>query len=59
MLPGKLDRVNTYTVKIKFAEDLATDLKVWVAPDADSKALIENHQKTRAAEIAEEAKMSS
>ena len=30
-LPGKLDRIDTYTVQIKFAEDLATDIKVWVA----------------------------
>jgi large subunit ribosomal protein L9 len=44
-LPGKLDRINTYMVRIKFAEDLATDLKVWVAPDADSKAAIEAAQK--------------
>jgi large subunit ribosomal protein L9 len=32
-LPGKLDRIDVYTVKIKFAEDLTTDLKVYVAPD--------------------------
>src|ERR1700761_5678578 len=36
-LPGKLDRIEKYTVKVKFAEDLETDLKVWVAPDAESK----------------------
>src|SRR3954469_6573348 len=29
-LPGRLDRIDTYTVRVKFAEDLATDLKVWV-----------------------------
>src|SRR5271154_4059021 len=44
-LPGRLDRVNTYTVRIKFADDLVTDLKVWVAPDAESKALIDAAQK--------------
>ncbi len=37
-LPGKLDRIEKYTVRIRFAEDLATDVKVWVAPDAESKA---------------------
>ena len=25
-------------VKVKFAEDLGTEVKVWVAPDAESKA---------------------
>src|ERR1700759_5606894 len=29
-LPGKLDRIEKYTVQVKFAEDLTTDLKVWV-----------------------------
>jgi large subunit ribosomal protein L9 len=58
-LPGRLDRVNTYTVRIKFAEDLTADLKVWIAPDSESKALIVAHQKTKASEIAEEAKQSS
>jgi len=51
-LPGRLDRVNTYTVRVKFADDLAADLKVWVAPDAESKALIDAHQKEAAAEQA-------
>jgi large subunit ribosomal protein L9 len=58
-LPGRLDRVNTYTVRIKFADDLATDLKVWVAPDAESKTLIDAYQKNKTAEIVEEAKQSS
>src|SRR2546421_8340582 len=39
-LPGKLDRIDTYQVRIQFAEDLATDVKVWVAPDPESKAAI-------------------
>src|ERR1700759_3104308 len=34
-LPGRLDRIEKYTVQVKLAEDLATDVKVWVAPDAD------------------------
>ncbi|MGA2230672.1 MAG: 50S ribosomal protein L9 [Tepidisphaeraceae bacterium] len=58
-LPGRLDRVNTYTVQIKFHDDLATDLKVWVAPDADSKALIDAHQKAKAAEVTEQAQQAS
>ena len=41
LLPGKLDQINTYTIKIRFAEDLETDLKVYVAPDAESKAAID------------------
>jgi len=49
-LHGKLDRIEKYTVRIKFAEDLETDLKVWVAPDPESKAAIETAQKARAAE---------
>jgi large subunit ribosomal protein L9 len=40
-LPGKLDRIDTYQVQIKFADDLTTDVKVWVAPDAESKAAID------------------
>ncbi|MDP9175897.1 MAG: 50S ribosomal protein L9 [Planctomycetota bacterium] len=50
LLPGKLDRIDTYTVKVKFAEDLATDLKVWVAPDKESKQLIDETAKAKAAE---------
>ena len=49
-LPGKLDRIEKYTVTIRFAEDLAGDVKVWVAPDPESKAAIEAYQKNRAAE---------
>jgi large subunit ribosomal protein L9 len=48
-LPGRLDQVNTYTVRVKLAEDLTTDVKVWVAPDAESKALMETAQKAAAA----------
>ena len=47
-LPGKLDRIDTYQVQIKFAEDLATDVKVWVAPDAESKAAIDAARKAAA-----------
>ena len=57
LLPGKLDAINTYTVKIRFAEDLETDLKVYVAPDAESKAAIDSAQKAakEAAKANEEA----
>lgn len=48
LLPGKLDAINTYTVKIRFAEDLETDLKVYVAPDAESKAAIDAARKAAA-----------
>jgi large subunit ribosomal protein L9 len=58
-LAGRLDRVDTYTVEIKFADDLTTDLKVWVAPDAESKALMDAAQKAKAAAIAEEAQPAS
>ena len=49
-LPGRLDRIDTYQVTVKFAEDLSTDIKVWVAPDAESKAGIDAHAKAQAAE---------
>jgi len=48
-LPGKLDRIDKYMVQVKFAEDLATDLKVWVNADPESKAAIDAAQKARAA----------
>jgi large subunit ribosomal protein L9 len=50
LLPGKLDRIDTYQVQIKFAEDLVADVKVWVHADAESRAAIEAHQKAQAAE---------
>jgi large subunit ribosomal protein L9 len=47
-LPGKLDRIDKYAVTIKFAEDLAGEVKVWVNPDPDSKAAIEAFSKSQA-----------
>src|SRR5213078_214067 len=35
-LPGRLDRIEKYTVKVKLADDLVSDVKVWVAPDPES-----------------------
>src|SRR4051812_10428362 len=49
-LPGKLDRIEKYTVTIRFADDVKGDVKVWVAPDAESKTAIETHQKAQATE---------
>lgn len=46
-LPGKLDHIDKYVVNIKFAEDLATDMKVYVAPDAESKSLMDAAAKAR------------
>jgi large subunit ribosomal protein L9 len=54
-LPGRLDRIDTYTVNVKFAEDLATDLKVWVNADPESKALIEAARKAAVAPAEETA----
>ena len=44
-LPGRLDRIDTYQATIRFAEDLVTEVKVWVAPDAESKAGIDAYSK--------------
>ena len=52
LLPGRLDRIDTYTVKVRFAEDLETDVKVYVAPDAESKAAIDAARKASDAERA-------
>ncbi len=52
-LPGKLDRIDTYQVTIRFAEDLQIEIKVWVNPDPDSKAAIDAYAKTQAAETPE------
>ena len=40
-LPAKLDHIEKYNVVVRFADDLETEIKVWVAPDADSKAAID------------------
>lgn len=40
-LPGRLDRIDKFMVEVKFADDLATELKVYVAPDAESKSLMD------------------
>jgi large subunit ribosomal protein L9 len=50
-LAGKLDRIDVYTVQVKFADDLMADIKVYVAPDPESKVAID-----AAAKAAKEAK---
>ena len=47
-LPGRLDRIDRYEVQVKFADDLATEVKVYVAPDADSKAAMDVAAKSKA-----------
>ena len=54
-LPGRLDRIDTYPVQIKFAEDLTADVKVWVNPDPESKAAMEAARKAAATETPEPA----
>lgn len=51
-LPGKLDRIDTYKVVVSLAEDLKTEVKVWVNPDPESKAAIDAYNKAKAAEPA-------
>src|SRR3954466_9183995 len=46
-LHGKLDHVASHTVGIKFAEDLSTEIKVWVHADAESKAAIDSYNKNK------------
>jgi hypothetical protein len=37
-------------VVVQFADDLSTEIKVWVAPDAESKTAIDAYAKQKAAE---------
>lgn len=46
-LPGKLDHIEKYTVTVKFADDLKTEIKVYVSPDAESKSLMEEARKAQ------------
>src|SRR3954451_25359754 len=46
-LPGKLDHIDKYMVNIKFAEDLTTEIKVYVAPDQESKAAMDSAAEAR------------
>src|SRR4051812_21109 len=58
-LHGKLDHVASHTVVIKFAEDLSTEIKVWVHADAESKAAIDAFNKNKPQEAPAEAAMPS
>jgi large subunit ribosomal protein L9 len=58
-LPGKLDRIDKYMVTIKFAEDLSTEIKVYVAPDAESKTLMDDAAKLRKQAEAAEAQQAN
>lgn len=49
-LPGKLDQVKDYVVTVQFAQDLKTELKVWVHADAESRAAIEAYRKSHDSE---------
>jgi hypothetical protein len=49
LLPGKLDRIDKFEVVVKFANDLTTDIKVWVSPEPDSKAAMEAARKAEPA----------
>jgi len=54
-LPGKLDRIERYSVEIALTDDLRTPIKVYIAPDADSKATMDAYAKEqRAADKAQE-----
>jgi len=46
-LPGKLDHIDKFMVTIKFAEDLTAEIKVYVAPDSESKALMDAAAKAK------------
>ena len=46
-LPGRLDRIDKYMVEVKFADDLATEIKIYVAPDAESKAAMDAAAKAK------------
>ncbi|MGC3945409.1 MAG: hypothetical protein QM762_12995 [Chryseolinea sp.] len=44
---------------MQFADDLSTELKVWVAPDADSKSAIDAYAKQKSEEAAAQPKAPS
>jgi large subunit ribosomal protein L9 len=54
-LPGRLDHVDTYQVRVRLVEDLQTEVKVWVAPDVESKAGIDAARKAQDQAAAEAA----
>ncbi|MGF1634105.1 MAG: 50S ribosomal protein L9 [Phycisphaerae bacterium] len=53
-LHGKIDRIDKFTVEIAFSEDLKAEIKVYVAPDPESKEAIDQFQKDIAERVAAE-----
>jgi len=49
---GKLDKIDAYTVRVSFAADLEAEVKVYVSPDAESKAIISAYVKEKKAQDA-------
>jgi large subunit ribosomal protein L9 len=47
-LKGRLDRIDRFSVEVRFSDDLATEIKVYVAPDEESKAAMEAAAKAKA-----------
>ncbi|MEM6560442.1 MAG: 50S ribosomal protein L9 [Planctomycetota bacterium] len=43
-LLGRIDEVGRYDVEIRFADDLKNSIRVYVAPDPDSKAAMEEYE---------------
>jgi large subunit ribosomal protein L9 len=55
-LLGRLDHIDKYTIAVRFDDDLETEIKVYVAPDDESKAAMEDAARIRKAAEAEAAK---
>jgi len=47
-LKGRLDRIDRFEVEVRFSDELATEIKVYVAPDEESKAAMEAAAKAKA-----------
>lgn len=47
-LQGRLDRIDRFAVEVRFGDDLATEIKVYVAPDEESKQAMEAAAKAKA-----------
>ncbi|MCC6239273.1 MAG: 50S ribosomal protein L9 [Phycisphaerales bacterium] len=52
-LHGKIDRIERFVVTVSFSEDLKSEIKIYVAPDADSKSAMEAYAKQKAVETPE------
>lgn len=47
-LQGRLDHIDRFNVEVRFSDDLATEIKVYVAPDEESKQAMEAAAKAKA-----------